>query len=271
METKKSKIRNCVLCQKEFSVKYPSSKVRTCSKQCKNKFVSDNTKKYYQSEEAREKTRQATIKAFDSYKEKYYEGMKHRRSYAGENHPSYGKERTPEWRLKISKANTGRFKGKTWEEIIGESRAKERKLESSYSMNETNSRLMTSRTSKLEHEIAKLIIPLGFEQNKKFHKYTVDFINNEDKIVVEIYGDYWHCNPQIYSSDYINISIDMTAQEKWDYDNQREKDIINFGYYFIKFWEKDLKSQGYDIVKSAVADFRAKQLARKQLENPDSK
>lgn len=262
MEAKKTKLRNCIVCNIEFTVKYPSSKVKTCSKICRSKFASKISTKQFSTSEARDKQRQATLDAFEFYKEKYYEGMKHRRSYAGENHPSYGKERTVEWRAKIGIGNKGRFKGKSWEEIIGESRANERRIENAFSMSKMNSQLMNSRTSKLENEVASLIIPLGFEQNKKFHKYTVDFINYRENVIIEIYGDYWHCNPLIYSSEYINLSINMTAQEKWDYDLQREKDINSFNYECLIFWEKDLKEKGLEIVQSAIADFRSKQLKK---------
>lgn len=257
---KKVKNRNCIICQKEYFVKYPSSKVRTCSKKCKNELARQNTILQFSIEGAQEKTSQAVKQAMATpdIRKKFEEGMKQRRSYAGENHPSYGMTRTPECCLKISEANKGRFKWKTWEEIIGESRANERKLENSLMMSKTNSKLLNSRTSKLENKIATIISPLGFEQNKRIHKYTVDFINDKEKLIIEIYGDYWHCNPTLYKADYINVSIDMTAQEKWDYDFQRINNIQSFGYTCLIFWEQDLNKQGFEIVKSAIADFKTK-------------
>ena len=33
--------------------------------------------------------------------------------------------------------------------------------------------------------------------------------------IVEINGDFWHCNPKIYDKNYYNKMINMTAEDKW--------------------------------------------------------
>lgn len=256
-----SKNRKCCICAGEFTVKYASYKTRTCSSLCKKELVRINTIKQFQDPEKRKRHQKATKKAMSNLDMKYIVNEK-RRSYKGKNHPLYGVERSEEWRNKIGAANKGRFKGKTWEEIIGETRAKERRIENAKYMSDINARLMNDRTSKLEKRAANYLD--GFEQNKRISKYVVDFVSN-DGIVVEIYGDYWHCNPNMFDADFHNRSIDMTAQEKWDYDKRRQSDIEKLGYYVICFWEYDLNQKGFDAIKSAIADFRAKRAAKREL------
>nr|QBK85858.1 MAG: hypothetical protein LCMAC101_04530 [Marseillevirus LCMAC101] len=101
-----TKERNCEICDEIFHVKYSSSKVKTCSKPCKNKLASQNTKKQFSSEESRQKHSSITKEAMqkDEVREKYLEGMKNRRDYKKENHPSWGMTRTQESRDKMSKA-----------------------------------------------------------------------------------------------------------------------------------------------------------------------
>lgn len=46
-------------------------------------------------------------------------------------------------------------------------------------------------------------------------------MNNKTGVVIEYFGDYWHCNPAIYGKDFYNKSIKKTAAEKWEADKIR--------------------------------------------------
>ena len=61
------------------------------------------------------------------------------------------------------------------------------------------------------------IVPID---GKKFYK--LDFYNKEHNLVIEVMGDYWHCNPSIYSYDYYNKNKNMTASEIWKEDLKRK-------------------------------------------------
>lgn len=250
------KRRFCIICGYIFTVQFPSSKVRTCGKNCKSKFVSRNAIEYYATEENRIKTSIATKAAMErsEVRSNFEEGMKNRRSYEGENHPLWGVPCSEERKKKISQANAGKKKGMTWEEIIGETRANERRIENSLAMSKTNELLLNGRTSKLEKSVFSLIERYGFQQNVKISKYVVDFLNPANKQIIEIHGDYWHCNPVLYDSDYFNSSIEMTAQEKWDYDAFRKSKLESLGYTVYVVWEDEIKKQGIQMIIGIVKE-----------------
>jgi G:T-mismatch repair DNA endonuclease (very short patch repair protein) len=60
-------------------------------------------------------------------------------------------------------------------------------------------------------------------------------------LVIEYNGDYWHCNPEKYSSDYFHQVKQKTAQELWDYDRNKVDLIIRNGYNLEVVWESQLK------------------------------
>lgn len=74
--------------------------------------------------------------------------------------------------------------------------------------------------------------------NKIFDYYLPD-----TKTLVEIQGDYWHGNPEVYDS--------LSGYQK----HIKQKDImkrsiaIGMGYNFVEFWEKDLKENKNSIVE----------------------
>jgi len=175
-----------------------------------------------------------------------------RRSYAGENHPSYGMERTPEWREKISRANKGKLKGKSWDEIMGPERAAIRRVENSEAMIDTNVRLLNDRSSDLERYVAECLPE--FQRNQKIGKWVVDLVHPDVKIIIEVNGDYWHGNPKVYSSDtYIN-GIGMTVGEKNAADAYRNDQLRQMGYDVVVLWESDLKDRSPAEVRRMVKE-----------------
>ena len=70
--------------------------------------------------------------------------------------------------------------------------------------------------------------------------YYVDFYDKKLNLIIEVLGDFWHCNPEKYSENYIHPYLKMTAKEIWEKDNKRKQEIINLtGAEFIEIWEKD--------------------------------
>ena len=61
-------------------------------------------------------------------------------------------------------------------------------------------------------------------------------------LVIEYNGDYWHCNPNKYESDYFHEVKKKTAQELWEYDKKKIDLIKGYGYNLEVIWESDLKS-----------------------------
>lgn len=122
-----------------------------------------------------------------------------------------------------------------------------RRKQNSEFMAKTNERLLTERTSDLEKGFAETLKSLGYEQNQTIGKWTVDFLNKESKTIIEINGDYWHCNPKLYAEDFFNRSLNMTAQEKWLSDKARRNSLELLGHKVFVVWESEIKGLKIDI------------------------
>jgi very-short-patch-repair endonuclease len=238
---KNSITKNCEICGTGFESWY--KKTRTCSKVCKSELARQITIKQFSTPESRESHSIVTKKAMEDpdVKKNYKIGMSNRRSYKKENHPRWGIKLDDETKKKISKGNKGKSKGKTWEERYGICEANKRRKNTAKRMAKTNSRLLKRRTSKFEKSFLTELKQKGYTQNQQIDKYTVDYVNKDTKHIIEINGDYWHCNPKHYPPDYYNHSIKMFASEKWKYDEDRKKYLENLGYSVTVVWESEYK------------------------------
>lgn len=52
----------------------------------------------------------------------------------------------------------------------------------------------------------------------------VDMYNEKYNIIIEYYGDFWHCNPSVYKPGFFNRQLKMTLEEK----NKFDKNRLNF-------------------------------------------
>jgi len=97
----------------------------------------------------------------------------------------------------------------------------------------------SGNVSKLENKIKDILDnhKIEFEQTKRILTYFVDFFIEKSNLIIEVFGDYWHCNPRTWRSDYFNKSLKMTAEEKWQSDQQRIQKLIEKGYNVVVIWE----------------------------------
>jgi very-short-patch-repair endonuclease len=233
----------CEICSKEFLPKNVKRPSRTCSKECKNILAKQNTIKQFSDPNARDIQRQKSLeqKKDPLHKEKVKKAMEARtKRWAKQGHPRLGQKQSESAKEKIGQANQGRFKGKTWDEIYGVDVAKRRRLENSLSMSKKNEVLLKEKRSSLEERILPYLI--GYENNIQISYYNVDFLNKETKHIIEINGDYWHCNPKIYLDDFIHPYFKMTAKERRKLDEDRKRYLESLGYAVTVVWESDLDS-----------------------------
>lgn len=176
----------------------------------------------------------------------------------GKGNPFFGKKHTKESLDKMSKSKTGQYSGDKNHMKQEKYRKMSRDLmrsnwdngildrkEISEQMKETHRRgkIKSVITSKKEKEIIKEIRQLGY---KPIHSYRVDskicdvYIPSLN-LIIEYFGDYWHCNPKKYESDFFNKKKGKFAWELWDYDKKKIDLIKSYGYNLEVVWEEDLK------------------------------
>ena len=103
------------------------------------------------------------------------------------------------------------------------------------------------RISNLENKIIdmlnelKIPIETQFKFPKYYHRYDIHIkgIN----LILEIQGDFWHANPNIYNeNDILNFTkkIKHTAKELWDKDKQNIKYAESQNYKVVQIWESEI-------------------------------
>lgn len=68
-------------------------------------------------------------------------------------------------------------------------------------------------------------------------KKSVDIFIPSKKLIIECFGDYWHCNPNKYNQNYYNKSVHLTAREIWEKDQKRINLFKENGYDVEIIWE----------------------------------
>jgi G:T-mismatch repair DNA endonuclease (very short patch repair protein) len=97
----------------------------------------------------------------------------------------------------------------------------------------------TSPRSKKE-KLLENLLP-GYCSNKCIGTYKPDYLNEETKHIIEVYGDYWHCNPNLFKEDFYHSQLKKTAKEKWQADEARVKYLESLGYRVTIVWESNLQ------------------------------
>ena len=107
-----------------------------------------------------------------------------------------------------------------------------------------------SSNTLIERMIKKMLDDLLIKYNhgKFVDGFFVDFLIPDRKIIIEAFGDYWHCNPLMYKSDYYHKNLHMTAKQKWDKDNGRQSKLTQSGYKVYVFWENEIKNNQGEVL-----------------------
>jgi G:T-mismatch repair DNA endonuclease (very short patch repair protein) len=179
-------------------------------------------------------------------------------SFIGEGNHFFGKTHTKESIKKMSKSKTGQYIGdknhmkqekyrqmsrdimrSNWDNGILDRKV----ISEQMKQTQRSGKIKSGIISKREKEIVKEIKQLGY---KLIHSYRVDtkicdvYIPSLN-LIIEYFGDYWHCNPKKYESDFFNKKKGKFAWELWDYDKKKLELIKSYGYNLEVVWEGDLK------------------------------
>lgn len=85
----------------------------------------------------------------------------------------------------------------------------------------------------------------GIRNDKGQYIAIVDFLVGQ--IVVEVQGDFWHCNPKIY----LNGPKYSAQYHTLDNDKRKFESLSSMGYKFLYLWENDIKNQ-LELVRSLI-------------------
>jgi len=82
--------------------------------------------------------------------------------------------------------------------------------------------------------------------------YFYDITCSSKKKIIEFNGDYWHCNPLMYSGDFIHKHSNLTAKEIWSYDFEKIKTALNRDFSVKIVWESDYINKPDGIIQECV-------------------
>jgi len=88
--------------------------------------------------------------------------------------------------------------------------------------------------------------------------YNCDIVFKEKMKIIEIFGDYWHCNPKIFKENYFHKQTNKTANEIWQYDNQKIERLENKGWQVLILWECDIRKNFNEVIKKGRKFLRSR-------------
>jgi len=81
-----------------------------------------------------------------------------------------------------------------------------------------------------------------YKVNQRIGKYKPDYVDIDNKHIIEVYGDYWHCNPAMFDRNQYHSQLKLTAKEKWQKDLVRKTDLESLGYTVTVVWENKISN-----------------------------
>jgi G:T-mismatch repair DNA endonuclease (very short patch repair protein)/predicted RNA-binding Zn-ribbon protein involved in translation (DUF1610 family) len=221
--------RNCPKCGKELITKSKSKGIA-----CRNHF--NKLKNGSICPECLKKSQMGVNNSY--YGKKHSEDVKKKIS-ENRKHKGTGKNNTMsknKWRIKANKNLIKKWKSGEMEEV---------RLKLSNKLKETirKGKIKSINFSKKEIEIKQILENYGLNV---IHSYRVDtkicdlYIPSLN-LIIEYFGDYWHCNPKKYNKSYFNKKKNLFAWQIWDYDKNKLELVRNHGYNLEVVWESELK------------------------------
>lgn len=190
----------------------------------------------------------------------------------GEGNSFYGKKHSPATRAKMVESNKHRDPATYYpvnnhrlpsEEISCIQRERWSHLTEDERREKTASLILLgqkhnkkSKNTKIERIVGSILDELGveYETNYKIGLKFVDILIENGNKIIECFGDYWHCNPKIYSPTYFHKSLKMEAAFKWGKDLTRLRELASLEYDILILWEDDIKHKREETL-SKIQDF----------------
>lgn len=242
-------LQKCPICNTEFKV-YKSQKRTYCSRGCMSDWYAqalkgENNPNYRHGPKHCEKCGKEISRNAKQWCQKC-------RPRTGEDNPFFGKNHTDEICEKLSKKRKGinYWKGRKhtksskdkiskahkeqWKNMSDEEKKVRLKLLKKITQKQLDHSMMT----RPEKMVRDFLVLKGIKHQRNYFmydKFFVDFWLPESNAIIEVFGDYWHGNPEIFD----NLSKQQERQKKKD--NSRIKYLTKCGHSVMLMWEKDLK------------------------------
>lgn len=100
-----------------------------------------------------------------------------------------------------------------------------------------------------EREMKKILdrLNIKYEHNKLRakipHAYLTDFYLPDYNCIIETDGLLFHAHPSRFKPEDVVPLIKITAQQKWEEDAIRTKELIEIGYKVLRFWENEISEE----------------------------
>jgi G:T-mismatch repair DNA endonuclease (very short patch repair protein) len=133
-------------------------------------------------------------------------------------------------------------KGRTFEEIFGEEKAKEMKK----GIREARAKqIFPTKDSSIEIKIQNFLTQLNIKFLKHQymeieHGYQCDILIPSMNLVIEIDGDYWHCNLKIFPNP------NEWQLKQIELDKIRTQELIESGFKVLRLWECEINVMNLD-------------------------
>ncbi|MCK9477540.1 MAG: very short patch repair endonuclease [Candidatus Muirbacterium halophilum] len=118
----------------------------------------------------------------------------------------------------------------------------------------SNSCVLITRYSKIERDIKEIL-----SENYEIKNIKIKAKNRTlfpdiviGDTIIEIYGDYWHCNPEIYDENYYHKQINKLSKDVWEHDKERINILKTYGYNVLIIWEKEWKENKDKTIKKII-------------------
>jgi G:T-mismatch repair DNA endonuclease (very short patch repair protein) len=98
----------------------------------------------------------------------------------------------------------------------------------------------------------------GFVSEQPFHGFIPDEINHDLKIIIEVFGDVYHCNPDKYKdpNQFVKV-IERTVGEQWKRDEIKIAAYKRNGYKTIVVWEKDFRNDPNGTTETVIRKIKS--------------
>lgn len=121
-------------------------------------------------------------------------------------------------------------------------------------------KLHSNFESGIEKEIQGILSDLNIPYSTQFFiaNRSFDIKIGKSKKIIEVNGDYWHANPEIYKKGDIICNKhlgNITAEEIWKKDLQKKELAESKGYKVLYIWENDIKIKSRQEMEIVLLDF----------------